>query len=200
MPQAFYNYFLMTSFGSMLLVYGRAVGQTEMLDNGGTSAVYRLQVYEAKYNLWTQADGSDILCADEDGVSSPILMQHNGTCYRIMFEWRYIRITNKGFVRRQLPIVHEIVFHKDVNTGMLTVKLGEEMTQDVEVPTNEFDAFQIGGDIFVSCRGLCILKTGKEILKEDLTETVEHRIWEKLENYVGSNVVRFTFDQRLVKQ
>ncbi len=199
-PQPCYNYAFMTSYCSMLLVYGQVAGPAgHKLQEKGDAAVYRLQVYEPKYNLWTQADESDILCPDEDRVSPPILMQHNWTCYRIMFKWQYIRMPNKGFVQMiHLPIVQEIVFHEDV-TGMLTVELGEEMPQD-EVPTDIFGAFQIEGDIFVSCRGLFILKMGEGVLEEVLNEKANHKIWERLGHYAGSNVVSFTFDQELVKQ
>ncbi len=202
---------IVTTFRGMLLVYGHVKDMDDDNDVYRSSAfsglpsgsrlfhkpetqdiVYSLQVYDPKYDRWTQTINDSFPCELMMSklpcyLSQPVLMTHKGMCYRIMFKLHYSPLQS------ELPIVHEVEFHKD-NKGALSVELGEEVSQD-KIPPNKFGAFQIDDDVFVSCGSGFVVK-----MEWSLSDKIgdNGRIWERLDKYSDySNVVNFTFDQRL---
>ena len=160
----------------------------------------RIQVYDPQQNCWTV-----IALSEEDpltfqvafGVYSMlppllhILMEHNGSCYRVMFRGR---INTKG-MKSEYAIVHRLKVDKELTS----IEVGEEETQRM-IPENLIGAFRIEDDIFVCSGQGSVMKTGLKAWEETWEDTVDLGKWKHLFQcrQVATNSVLLKFDSRLI--
>ena len=180
MPKPLYaeGYSTITTYMGRVLVYGP-------YEDGGKCY---LQVYDPVKDAWTEAM-RDILDAASYDYIPPIIMQHNGSCYRIAFNQHYDRVTRKP---SEVKIVHEL--KTQIVDGVLSVELGEKLDQS-HVLLNTLGAFQIDDDLFVCNRGGFVYKSGLKAWEGEWKGSDLECI-EWIQN-ANSNIVMFTFDSRL---
>ena len=201
LPRPFHDYVILTTFMGKLIVYGqvgdedtRKVRPRDMVD-----FMFELHVYDLEHGRWTGVlrDRLPRDCIHGDGThSKPVIMQHNGTCYRVYFKM-HLKPYSEGYIQTELPVVHELKFAQS-DEGAVLVTIGEEQCQEC-IPANEFGIFQIEDDVFVSNGGNFILKTGLKTWEDRWENGVDFQRWKRLRKYAGRSVVMFTFNSQLAQ-
>ena len=162
----------------------------------------RIQVYDPEQNFWTEAlSEEDPLTFHVAGFSRfsqvpllPILMEHNGSCYRVMFK----TVFNAQGRKVEYPIVHRLKMDKELTS----VEVGEEEIQKM-IPENTIGAFQIEDDVFVCGGQGSVMKTGLKTWEDMWEDKVDLGRWRNLRRCrqsftQPSNSVLLKFDSRLV--
>ena len=178
------DYGTITTYMGRILVYGP-------YEEGGKC---NLQVYDPVKDMWTEAmrDTLGLFYAHFEIYLPPIIMQHNGSCYRVAFN-KYYNIVNRK--PSEVAIVHEL--KTQLVDGVLSVELGEELDQSL-VPISTLGAFQIDDDLFVCGRGGFVYKSGLKAWEGEWKDS-DLEMYEKWRQEEDSNIVMFTFDSRLAE-
>ena len=201
LPRPFHDYVILTTFMGKLVVYGQVAGRGthKVRPRDIVDHMFELHVYDLEHSRWTGVlcDRLPRDCIHGNGThSKPVIVQHNGTCYRVYFKM-HLKTYSEGVIQTELPVVHELKFAQS-DEGAVLVEIGEEQCQEF-IPANRFGVFQIEDDVFVSNGGTFVLKTGLKTWEDQWENGVDFQRLERLRKYAGSSVVLFTFNSQVAK-
>ena len=158
--------------------------------------ICRLQVYDPKSNFWTEVLSEEDPQIDHMTLKMlkplfPMVVEHNGSCYRVMFK---IKFKAEG-MKIEYPIVHRLKVDKEFTS----VEVGEEEIQQM-IPVNLIGAFQMEDDLFVCCGRGSVMKTGIKAFEDTCKNKVDLGRWGDflMCRQIASNSVLLKFDSRLV--
>ena len=192
-PTPFYYDVIISTFMGKILVYGEVFST---IDHAHT--IYKLQVYDPVNNKWTEALCDKFPLGFNSHVKVyPVIVEHNGSCYRVVFQRSFNLSYDPSKEGAGVPIVHKLKFNMDDDA--ISVDLGEEENQDL-IPANLIGAFQVEDDVFVSCGSSFIHRTGLKAWEDLWEDKVDLQLWEQLYNRMGSNVVLYSFDKQLLQR
>ncbi|XP_072018594.1 uncharacterized protein [Amphiura filiformis] len=177
-------------------------GQIFMYGQPERNSLYKLFVYNPVVSRrWTEV----IFQSARSNTTLPsMLFEHHGACYRIIFKLcdchRRRILCNPIAQALYTPIVHELKLR--IDNGKTTVQLGEEEDQSC-IPANNFGAFQIDDDIFVSYNMKYVVKTKLKTAEDKLRDgRVNLYSWKGVVDVESpnSNVIMFRFDGKLAQE
>ncbi len=195
-PSPYFYDVVVSTFMDKILVYGEDFDPEDM-----TCSIYKLQIYDPKEDKWMLGVCEKFPAGFNTDVKvPPLMLQHNGACYRVMFKRSVAQNYDPSMHGAGLPLVREFVFGTD-DDGVLTVELGDEECQDL-IPPNLCGAFRIADDVFVSWGSSFVLKTGLKAWEDKWDGDVDLGMWDYFKELEPSfsNVIMFTFNKDLLME